>query len=277
VLVGDESRVRQVLINLLTNAVKYTPSGSVNLSVSSKSIDGETILLTAAVSDTGIGIEEQNIPKLFGTFNQFDSKRNAGIEGTGLGLAIVKNLCNAMDGDITVESVYGQGSVFTATMTLKVASSPGEIAAVEKHSERADDTGDFTAPNANVLIVDDLEINVEIAAELLTIFEITADTALSGREAVHKCTKKQYDLILMDHMMPEMDGIETAAAIRALPAEKYRKTPIVALTANAVTGVKEMFLQNGMNDFVSKPIEMESLLAVLKKWLPQSPESEHKV
>jgi signal transduction histidine kinase/CheY-like chemotaxis protein len=266
VLSGDESRVRQILINLLTNAVKYTPEGSVTLSINSKAIDDQKIRLSVSVSDTGIGIEPQNISKLFGTFNQFDSKRNAGIEGTGLGLAISKNLCNAMGGDIVVESVYGEGSTFTATMILEKYDIEADL--LPAAETESDSDVFFTAPDAKVLIVDDLEINVEIAAELLTIAEIEADTALSGREALEKCKLVKYDLILMDHMMPEMDGIETAAAIRALEGDLYKDVPVIALTANAVSGVREMFIQNGMNDFVSKPIEIKDLLTALKKWLP---------
>jgi signal transduction histidine kinase/ActR/RegA family two-component response regulator len=261
ILIGDESRVRQILLNLLTNAVKYTREGSVTLIITAEKLWDDELTLRMSVSDTGIGIEEKNIPKLFGSFNQFDSKKNIGIEGTGLGLAITKSLCTAMGGDITVESVYGRGSTFTATIKLDA---PSEIDNIETLMQSDTDVK-FFAPNAKVLIVDDLEINVEIAAELLTLAGINADTALSGMEALDKCKTKKYDLILMDHMMPEMDGIETTAAIRNLP--DYYDVPIVALTANAVAGVREMFIEKGMNDFISKPIELKDLFGTLKKWL----------
>jgi signal transduction histidine kinase len=263
ILIGDESRVRQILLNLLTNAVKYTREGSVTLAIDCEKLWDDELTLKMSVSDTGIGIEEKNIPRLFGSFNQFDSKKNAGIEGTGLGLAITRSLCTAMGGGITVESVYGKGSTFTAIITLDTPSA--DMLANIKKAETVETDMNFYAPNAKVLIVDDLEINVEIAAELLTLGGIKADTALSGPEAIDKCKLKTYDLILMDHMMPEMDGIETTAEIRAL--DGYRDVPIIALTANAVSGVKEMFIQKGMNDFVSKPIELKDLFGVLKKWL----------
>jgi signal transduction histidine kinase len=261
VITADEGRLRQILLNLLTNAVKYTREGKVTLRVLAEyNKDDTKCKLTIIVSDTGIGIAEKDLPKLFGTFAQFDSKKNVGIEGTGLGLAIAKNLCIAMNGDITVESKYGKGSTFTATMLVKCG---GRV--IEERTEKLDSTIEFTAPDAKILVVDDLEINLEIAKELLTIMEINADTAQSGVEALDKCKKTQYDLILMDHMMPGMDGIETTSAIRSM--ENYTKTPIIALTANAVSGVKEMFLQNGFSDFISKPIDINNLIQTVKTWL----------
>jgi CheY-like chemotaxis protein len=265
ILIGDESRVRQILLNLLTNSVKYTRAGNINLEITCEKLWDDELTLTMVVSDTGIGIEEKNISRLFGSFNQFDSKKNAGIEGTGLGLAITRSLCIAMGGDISVTSEYGKGSTFTATISLEYPPEGVEIDLDDADSANSD--SDLFLPNAKVLIVDDLEINVEIAAELLTIVGIKADTVLSGMEALEKCKEKHYDLILMDHMMPEMDGLETTAEIRAMDDEYYKGVPIIALTANAVSGVKDMFLENGMNDFVSKPIEIKDLFAVLKKWL----------
>jgi signal transduction histidine kinase/CheY-like chemotaxis protein len=261
ILIGDESRVRQILLNLLTNAVKYTREGSITLTITAEKLWDDELTLYMSIHDTGIGIEEKNIPKLFGSFNQFDSKKNIGIEGTGLGLAITRSLCTAMGGDVTVESEYGKGSTFTATVTLETPAADEKITI-----DSANDSDmNLYVPNAKVLIVDDLEINVEIAAELLTLAGINADTALSGMEAVDKCKMKKYDLILMDHMMPEMDGLEATAEIRAL--DDYRDIPIIALTANAVSGVKEKFLQGGMDDFISKPIELKDLFGTLKKWL----------
>jgi signal transduction histidine kinase len=266
ILIGDEARIRQILLNLLTNAVKYTHEGYVQLKISVDKLWDDEITLKAEISDSGIGIDEKDMPKLFGSFNQVDSKRNAGIEGTGLGLAITKSLCQAMGGDVTVTSVYGSGSTFTATIVLETPPAGTEIK-IESDSDRDPlENNDFFAPDAKVLIVDDMEINVEIAAELLTIAGIKADTALSGREAIEKCKIESYDIILMDHMMPEMDGIETTLEIRKLD-ERYKTIPIIALTANAVSGVKDMFFENGMNDFVPKPIELKELLATMKKWL----------
>jgi CheY-like chemotaxis protein len=174
-----------------------------------------------------------------------------------------------MGGDVTVSSIYGTGTTFTATMILETPPK-GTKVVIDGESERNTlANNDFFAPDAKVLIVDDIEINVEIAAELLTIAGIKADTALSGREALDKCKVENYDIILMDHMMPEMDGIETTLEIRKLD-ENYKTIPSIALTAIAVAGVKEMFFENGMNDFVPKPIELKELLAAIKRWLPRA-------
>jgi signal transduction histidine kinase/ActR/RegA family two-component response regulator len=269
ILIGDEARIRQILINLLSNAVKYTREGFVHLKITVDKLWDDEITLKVVVTDSGIGIEEGNLYKLFDSFSQLDAKKNAGIEGTGLGLAITRSLCQAMGGDVTVSSIYGTGTTFTATIVLETPPK-GEKIVIEGDSERNTlQNNDFFAPDAKVLIVDDIEINVEIAAELLTIAGIKADTALSGREALDKCKVENYDIILMDHMMPEMDGIETTLEIRKLD-EHYKTIPIIALTANAVAGVKEMFFENGMNDFVPKPIELKELLAAIKRWLPRA-------
>ncbi|MDR0946320.1 MAG: response regulator [Ruminococcus sp.] len=262
ILIGDESRIRQVFINLLTNAVKYTPQGTVSFKVySGLPDDRNQMMLYCEVKDTGIGIKSDDIPRLFGTFTQFDSKKNAGIEGTGLGLAISKQLCLAMNGDVTVMSEYGAGSTFTASLKVKIADEQN----LPDLNENSTSKDEFSASHAKVLVVDDLDINLEIASGLMTIFDITADTALSGHEAIHLCVQNQYDIIFMDHMMPDMDGIETASKIRKLGS--YEDTPIVALTANAVSGMKEMFIQNGFTDFMSKPIDVNMLKQILEKWI----------
>jgi signal transduction histidine kinase len=391
-LLGDEIRIRQILINLLNNAVKYTPKGHINLTVKIKErLPRGRISLSIMVSDTGIGIKPEDQAKLFNEFTRLDEERNQGIEGTGLGLVIANHLCSLMEGSITVESIYGQGSTFTATITQGIVD-PQRTAIVERpdrkrvlvYEERQEfarslvsamnslevsfycvrdfeeftvelekkgydfafvsskyameciriwgkktisvklvimvdlgevsvfkETGSilmpiysislanvlnglnddsiepndtvsvsrvfnasrFQAPDGKVLIVDDIMTNLRVAQELLALYSIQADTALGGREALEMVKKTRYDIIFMDHMMPGMDGIEATAHIRAMSKEKnddyYNHVPIVALTANAMSGQREVLLQNRIDDFLAKPIEMQKLEAILEKWLPK--------
>ncbi|WP_052299714.1 ATP-binding protein [Treponema primitia] len=397
-LAGDEVRVRQVLMNLLSNSVKYTQAGHIILAVTGELWEDQ-IILAISVTDTGIGIKQEDMGKLFGEFQQFDTHRNQGIEGTGLGLAISRNLCRLMGGDIVVDSVYGKGSVFTATIPQKVrekeplaavenpetkavllyesrkeyadsivysiqnlsmpvtaavdmehfsqelraSSLPGEkrysfafvcaeaveaalsiiqelslptklvlLGALQEISsfknipiismpayalpianvvnEKTDTPYHtetivrFTAPDARLLIVDDIVTNLNVAKGLLSVYQIDITTVTSGREAVDLIKNNRYDMILMDHMMPEMDGIEATAAIRAweaeqkesvefdpqdqTPKEQAKPVPIIVLTANAVTGMREMFLSKGFNDYLSKPIEISKLDGMMAKWIP---------
>jgi signal transduction histidine kinase/HPt (histidine-containing phosphotransfer) domain-containing protein/ActR/RegA family two-component response regulator len=264
-LEGDAVRLRQVLINLLSNAVKYTHKGSITLGVSGKVL-GETVTLVFTVRDTGIGITPEDMDKLFGKFSQVDTHKNRGIEGTGLGLAISRNLCRLMGGDITVESEYGAGSVFTASVVQRILDpAPLNAAFAAPRATVKDKAGVlFTAPGARVLVVDDIAANLEVASGLLSPYSMKIDACASGARAVYLAKKYAYDIIFMDHMMPGMDGIEAAAAIR-----EFNKTvPIIALTANAVSGMRELFLEKGFNDFLSKPIEITKLDAVTAKWLP---------
>ena len=384
---GDNVRIRQILINLANNAVKFTRSGQVRFVVDFTWIDSENIMLSVAVEDTGIGIKPENINKIFESFSQLDSKRNRDVEGSGLGLAISKNLLNLMNGTIHVESEYGRGSVFsfklpqkvvdkTPSMSVKDPSgvlaiglfeniylsdgftwdaaklgvsvmnlaldadlpmacdtfrkrNPGrklfvfieqELLTEEKKTyfrknpdicavvvagffdkiesdisnllvvkkplsamnmamilnhekvrysvtqEHADEIS-FTAPEAKVLIVDDNSVNLTVSEGLLEPLKMKTSTAISGKEAIRKIEETHFDLILMDHMMPEMDGVETTRIIRRMYPD-YDNVPIIALTANAVNGVKEMFLSEGMNDFVAKPIELRVLVSKIRQWLP---------
>jgi PAS domain S-box-containing protein len=398
-LIGDMVRVRQVLINLLANAVKYTKKGAIVLSVTGEippssgklHDDGEhngslsksagngygRVILKAEVRDTGVGIREEDLDKLFEEFQQLDSHREHSIEGTGLGLAISRNLCRQMGGDITVQSEYGAGSVFTAFIpqvilentpiarvcdpqtkpvllyerrriyeesliasfkslnvpvkavsnmdalfleletqqyayafipapfadeairNLRILENPvipvilaegGEIPASREtpvlsmpayvisiagvlngrqqtdFPEKA--TVRFTAPDARILIVDDIQTNLNVAQGLLSLYRMDIYTAVSGTKAIELVSQYSYDLILMDHMMPGMDGIETVREIRALNKSYVRSIPIIALTADAVSGMKEMFLKNGFNDFLSKPIEISKLDEIVTKWIP---------
>ncbi|MDR0943719.1 MAG: response regulator [Ruminococcus sp.] len=269
---GDEKRVNQVITNLLSNAMKYTPEGSVELVISRQN-NGETKALLSftepsiwsfAVKDTGIGIRTEERDRLFKPFEQLDKIKNKKVTGTGLGLVITKNLCELMGGTIAVESVYGSGSKFTIALPFK----EGELSNIKTDQEVSQS---FTAPDAKVLIVDDIEINIEIAQFLLeSSFEIKSDKATSGMEALSLCEKVKYDIIFMDHMMPGMDGIETVHKLRKSQDSGglNASTPVIALTANAISGVAEMFYQNGFNGFVSKPMDESGLSKALLPLLP---------
>ena len=394
-LKGDYQRIRQIIINLANNAVKFTDEGFIRLTMRFTKKDEDNINLMVTIMDTGIGIKEKDLPKLFGSFQQVDKKRNKHIEGTGLGLSIVKQLLTLMDGEISVDSVYGKGSTFVFSLpqkiidpapsiqiadpdryllvgffgrrevandfiddaakiglkTLDLSKEPDHHAAVEKvldeypdkqiyviveqsvfnpdkvpviegdnlryrnlhpviladafadvrdwkdmtwlmitkkpvsvlslstllnnvdvfkskkdEDESAEAAG-FVAPTARVLLVDDNAINLTVAEGLLEPLQMTVDKALSGKEALEKIEEHDYDLIFMDHMMPDMDGVETTRVIRRFHPE-YNEIPIIALTANAISGAREMFLNEGMNDFVAKPIEYRILEAKVKQWLP---------
>jgi signal transduction histidine kinase/response regulator of citrate/malate metabolism/ABC-type amino acid transport substrate-binding protein len=260
VLYGDEIRLRQVITNLVNNAIKYTHTGSVSLDLGREQ-RGDKDFLIVIVKDTGIGIKKEHFSKLFGVFQQLDSEKNRRIVGTGLGLSITKNLVEMMGGGISFESEYGKGSTFTVTLPL-VPGDPEKI-------ERKDATAQVIAvEDVNVLVIDDNSINLTVAKGFLATHNIIPDTAASGREALEMIDEKYYDLVFMDHMMPDMDGIETTKHIRNLEKPWFQKLPIVALSANAVTGAREAFIEAGMNDFISKPIDAKELNLMLLKWLP---------
>jgi signal transduction histidine kinase/CheY-like chemotaxis protein len=374
-LYGDMIRIRQVLLNLLSNAVKYTEKGSITLTVEGKR-DGDAILLGFEVADTGYGIKETDMDRLFGDFTRFDSHRNRSIEGTGLGLAISRNICRLMGGDIIVQSKYGEGSVFSAVIPQKVCNER-PIAGLEKIEDRgvllyerrnvyreslvyslknlganfmvtdrdglfteleknqwpfvfvSPDAAEevrnfiqegnkktvmvvlakleedelyrdipmisipaytvlianvlngvkeikqekkssvrFTAPEARVLIVDDISTNLNVARGLLSPYKMDVTTCTSGKEAIDLVRNTMYDMVFMDHMMSEMDGVEATVEIRSISGDYFKTLPIIALTANAVTGMKEMFLTNGFSDYISKPIEIVKMDAMIAKWIP---------
>jgi signal transduction histidine kinase/CheY-like chemotaxis protein len=390
-LVGDEARIRQILLNLLSNAVKYTREGHIILSIrGEKSADNREVVLRFEVADTGIGIKPEDMERLFGNFVRIDAKQNLGIEGTGLGLAISRRLCQLMGGDITVRSVYGEGSTFTASLpqavadggplaqveapetkpvliyenrrtssesleyTLKnlgvncsLADSPEALAELlEKRTYRfafipsflyagfrdilekqkirsgksgllslsgitpvifaeygeavcadiktlmmpihpaaaadilngkASDAGynhvqksgvRFTAPDARILVVDDLATNLDVITGLLSPYRVKIDRVLEGLEAIRLIRENRYDLVFMDHMMPGMDGIEAVEIIRKSGDDYFKDLSIIALTANAISGMKEMFLDKGFNDYLSKPIDISRLADLLEKWIP---------
>jgi signal transduction histidine kinase/CheY-like chemotaxis protein len=383
ILFGDETRIRQILLNVLGNAVKYTKEGFISLTVNSKKTDSETLVLVIDVEDSGVGIKREDLGKLFSEFTQFDLARNRGIEGTGLGLSIARSLLKSMGGDVSVTSKYGEGSKFTITLPQKIHSDkkmvhienaseksiliyePREIYAKSllwtmknfglKHAfvsdnaefcqkikdgkysfifiaaplyekveqkiseseakavlltefgkaianknlsmltmpahcisiasilngasddfhyhEHGEETARFIAPEAQVLVVDDINTNLSVAEGLMQPYRMQIDTSLSGEHAIEKVKTTKYDIIFMDHMMPEMDGIEATACIRKLHGEYYQTVPIIALTANAISGAKDMFLKNGFNDFLSKPIDMVKLNTILSKWIPKEKQS----
>jgi len=251
-LYGDDVRLRQVLLNLLSNAIKFTNEGYIRLTVS---FTDSTIKMI--INDTGIGILPENLPILFDAFEQFNEQKNRGIEGTGLGLTISKRITEMMGGKIAVESVYGQGTSFHVEIP-KILGNPALIDHIDEEEIA------IYAPDAKILLVDDNVINLDVMVGLLRIYGIVAETATSGQKAINMLNQNQYDLVFMDHMMPKMDGIMATKIIREMGIDVL----IIALTANAVAGAKEMMLNAGMNDYLSKPINRIELSRALKKWLP---------
>ena len=272
-LKGDMGRIRQVIINLVNNAIKYTEKGSVRFSVHVRQKNTDKVMLYYEVADTGIGIRKEDQKILFDAFQRVEMDRNRYVEGTGLGLTISQNLVNMMGGVIEVESEYGKGSRFFFTIEQTIID-PTPVSAVNYNGQKDNVTEKeaeclFIAPEAHILLVDDNELNLVVAKELLKPLRMQIDTAENGLQAVKMVRGSQYDLVLMDHMMPVMDGIEAAKAIRALPEDKYQKLPIIALTANAMVDARKEFLNAGMNGFVAKPIDFTRICNQLKLWLPK--------
>lgn len=270
-LCGDETHIRQIIMNLLTNAVKYTEKGTVKLIVSGSFNDGGFVL-KVDVSDTGIGIAEENLPQLFTQFQRFDLQRNRNIEGTGLGLSIVKRLCDLMSGTITARSVLGSGSTFTVELPQKVVDSTPCGGVNLNYSAGAEHEyhHSFEAPEAKILAVDDLPVNLLVIANLLKETRIKIDTAGSGRECLDKCSQQKYDLILMDHMMPEMDGVLTFEKLHGDKSSPNFETPVIMLTANALAGMREQYMDVGFADYVSKPVRGAKLEEAIRRNLPES-------
>lgn len=270
-LCGDETHIRQIIMNLLTNAVKYTEKGTVKLIVSGRFTDGGFVL-KVDVSDTGIGIAEENLPQLFTQFQRFDLQRNRNIEGTGLGLSIVKRLCDLMSGTITARSVLGSGSTFTVELPQKVVDSTPCGGVNLNYSAGAEHEyhHSFEAPEAKILAVDDLPVNLLVIANLLKETRIKIDTAGSGRECLDKCSQQKYDLILMDHMMPEMDGVQTFEKLHGDKSSPNFETPVIMLTANDLAGMREQYMDVGFADYVSKPVRGAKLEEAIRRNLPES-------
>jgi signal transduction histidine kinase/HPt (histidine-containing phosphotransfer) domain-containing protein/ActR/RegA family two-component response regulator len=256
---GDETRIRQIFTNLISNAIKYTNEGFVRFSVEKIKKDGKELII-AKVTDSGIGIKKEDIDKLFSPFQRMDERKTRAIKGTGLGLVICRQLASLMGGEISVESEYQKGSTFTLSLPF----TPGDENLAEDNTAFNSFVRVKEGENVNVLVVDDVRFNIVVTLGFLERHNIKADAAYSGMEALQKIGEKRYDIIFMDHMMPEMDGIETTAKMRAAGVD----SPVIALTANAISGVKEQFLNSGMNGFLPKPMDGDELNAVLAKWLP---------
>lgn len=269
-LTGDDVRVTQIILNLLNNAVKYTHEGAVSLDVGGE-IENETVMLKVSVKDTGIGIKEEDLSLLFKDFQRLDMTQNRNIEGTGLGLVITQRLAELMGGRIEVSSVYGEGSEFTVYIPQTISGDEligsfdnNTLTETEKEKYHAS----FIAPEAEILIVDDNEMNLIVARNLLKKTEIKVTECMSGKKALELMCQKRFDVILLDHMMPEMDGIETLERSRTLEGSKCVGVPVVALTANAVSGVREMYLEAGFIDYIGKPIDGELFEDMLAKYIP---------
>ena len=272
-LYGDETRVRQAINNLLSNAVKYTERGGVTLSVRRGSSRGDGMIdLTVAVSDTGIGIAEEDMGKLFKKFERIDLKRNSAHTGAGLGLAITKSLVEMMGGSVSVESEFGKGSVFTLVIPQKIVSDV-PVGNFRERFSKSRDSADayfesFHAPDAHILIVDDTQMNLTVAQGLLKNTRIHIDTALGGKEALVLTQSTAYDIIFLDQRMPEMDGIETLHNIRAQENGANLDTPVVCFTADAVAGAREHYLKEGFTDYLTKPVDAKGLEKAVLSFLP---------
>ncbi len=281
---GDEIRIKQVITNILSNAVKYTNNGSVTFSIKSSECKDNSgyVMLHVSVEDTGIGIKKEDLDKLFVAFERIDEKKNRNIEGTGLGMAIAQSFLNMMGSRIQVESEYGKGSVFSFDLKQKVVQwEPlGEFDSAYKSflREKQQYKVQFVAPDARVLVVDDNVINLKVFVNLLRETRIQIDTAESGDACIALYKQNRYDLIFLDHMMPDKDGIETIKELKECKDTLNAKTPIVCLTANAVSGMREMYINAGFDDYITKPIDTVKLENMLRTYLSpdlvRPPESE---
>lgn len=276
-LIGDDVRVKQIITNILTNAVKYTEKGSVTLTVNGVKIsndnNGKDFLLRVSVKDTGIGIKKEAMKDLFSDFSRVDQTKNRHIEGTGLGLAITKLLTDAMGGSIHVESVYGEGSEFSVEIPQKIVDEKpmGDLQAniASAQTEKKKYEPEFRAPKAHVLVVDDNKMNRLVFTSLLKQTQMKIDQAAGGMEALEMTRKQKYDIIFMDHMMPEIDGIETLQRLRAEENNPNRNTCSIALTANAIAGIDRMYRDAGFQDYLAKPVQPEKLERMVIAHLPQ--------
>lgn len=269
VLYGDEKRIHQIIVNILNNAVKYTKEGKVEFNVRFERYNDKETNFIIAVSDTGIGIKEEDIPVLFDSFSRVDEHKNSRIEGTGLGLAITSRLVKMMDGTIDVESEYGVGSIFTVKIPQKIINN----VSIEDYDNSRKKSKDVEKTNAHIdasdldiLVVDDNKLNLTVAKGLLKPTKAKVDTCMSGAECLEMIVKKHYDFILLDHMMPVMDGIETLHRAKELSDSKCKDTVFIALTANAISGVKERYIAEGFDDYVSKPIDNKCLEMTIEKY-----------
>lgn len=273
-LYGDDVRIKQIVTNLLTNAVKYTPQGGMEMCVAYEKTGEEQLNLIISVKDTGMGIKEEDMGKLFENFQRLDEEKNRNIEGTGLGMNITMSLLKLMDGDMKVESEYQKGSVFTVTIPQKIISQEPagrfeEIRSSREQGHKKKQQG-FEAPDARVLVVDDNDMNRIVFQSLLKRTKMNIATADSGKRCLELVKKEHFHIIFMDHMMPEMDGIETFHEMQKIPDSPNADTPVIVLTANALSGAREAYLQEGFADFLTKPIDGDLLEQTIAKYLPKA-------
>jgi CheY-like chemotaxis protein/anti-sigma regulatory factor (Ser/Thr protein kinase) len=258
-LYGDKVKVQEIMTNLINNALKYTREGSVTLKIRLDDVEERRILLRIDVKDTGIGIKEEDYDKVFAKFERLDQKQNYSVEGTGLGLSIVKSFADMMDGNVTFKSEYGKGTTFTVKIWQ-------EIGDDDTQTDENKNT-DIEINKGNILVVDDNELNCDVATGILELLGMQTKSVSSGTQCLELLEKgEKFDVIFMDHMMPEMDGVETMKHIRERGGEDA-KVPVVLLTANAVAGVREEMLDTGFDDYLSKPIDVDELKRILVKFL----------
>lgn len=271
---GDDMRIKQCMINMLTNSVKYTTEGTVTLRVDYTYKKADKVALRVTVSDTGMGIKEEELHRLFDPFTRLDLMQNRSVEGTGLGLSITKRLIEMMGGELMVESCYGEGSSFSFVIPQKPVGD-GQLgdykanAAKANHEQAEHGSRPYTAPEASILAVDDNRVNITVVKGLLKKLKVQFDSALSGQECLDKVRQNHYDIILLDHMMPNMDGIETLRAMQQMEEYTRNRPVVIALTANAIVGAKEEYLKEGFEDYLSKPIDFEQLEEMIRRYLPE--------
>lgn len=272
VLYGDERRIRQIMVNLLTNAVKYTQRGSVTLAANADQIYKDTLKLRISVADTGAGIRKEELENLYDSFRRVDEKKNIRIEGSGLGLSIVKQLVDLMGGEITVDSIYTKGSIFTVVLEQKIIdTAPIQnivVAAVGKNRKKEAYRQSFEAPEAKILVVDDDELNLIVAVKLLRATKVAVDTARSAAECLELTRKRLYNVILLDHMMPDVNGIEALSRIRKQENGLCKEAPVIALTAASFSGSEREYLDYGFDGYLSKPVDAKLLEEQIMRLLP---------
>jgi len=272
---GDEIRLKQIITNILTNAVKYTEKGSITMELKFTRVNDKEIDLFVSVQDTGIGIKDEDLGKLFAAFERIEEERNRTIEGTGLGMNITQSLLNLMGSRLEVESVYGEGSNFHFKIRQGITSDEpiGDIEETYKKTlkEGIKYRESFRAPDAEILVVDDTAMNLAVIKGLLKQTQLKIDTAESGFECLDRIRKKRYDIIFLDHRMPEMDGMETLERMKEMTDKDSRcvGVPVIALTANAVSGAREEYLNAGFNDYLTKPVDGEALEKLIIRYLPE--------
>lgn len=272
-LLGDEIRIKQVITNFLSNGVKYTHEGTVTMTANVETGPNNSVSLIVKVNDTGIGIRKEDIPKLFSSFERLDREQNRHIEGTGLGMAISQQLITAMNGEIHVESQYGTGSTFTAIIPQTIVD-PTPMGDLEQRFKKQQQNfqpyiPEFTAPKASILVVDDNAVNIAVVSGLLKKTKVSITSATSGEQCISIVKQQHFDLIFMDHLMPSMDGIQTLEKMNSMEDNLCKNIPVIILTANAISGAKEMYTSVGFTDYLSKPVDSIKLEALLLKYLPE--------